>query len=122
MTPPILDLHSLAEVNGGELNHEFRETVKRLNADMRDAPHIRKPRKIAVEITFNPETQTIGGQLVPNGSTAEVRISSRTPTRIGNTFRLKPDRQGQLFVLDMDADDVPGQMRIDPETGEAIEG
>lgn len=102
------DLAALANLDEGRVRETFDQALHRLEADCRDRPTLKRPRKVTLEVAIVPQTDE-QGNLLQVLMQADVKES--VPKRTTNVYRMLAGRTG-LFVNELSPDD-PAQMTLD---------
>jgi hypothetical protein len=110
MPQQLLTLATLHEYEDGSLAAEFDELLRAAVLDCLAKPGIDKARKVALEVTLTPITDSSG---VCEDLLVHVRTSAKSPARPFQAYRMRTTRRGGLKFspsnpLDPDAED-PGQ-------------
>lgn len=110
MPQQLLSLATLHEYEDGSLAAEFDDLLRAAVLDCLAKPGIDKPRKVALEVTLTPLTDSSG---VCEDVLVNVRTSAKSPARPFQCYRMRTTRRGGLKFqpsnpLDPDAEG-PGE-------------
>lgn len=93
---------ALATVDNGRVGAAFEAALRRVQADCKDRPATKKPRKIAIVVTVSPLVGD-GGELESCDLAFEVQDS--LPKRVTRVINMRADR-GALLWNELSPDDA----------------
>lgn len=108
MAMKALDLHQIAEMDGGKYGLLFKREMARLAKDMSDRPALKTKRKVTLTIEMTPRVD--GDQAY--GAEFALAVKTNLPEQKGGINVATFDRDGRLLFNDMSLDN-PNQRTMD---------
>lgn len=107
-----LTFESLKDYDNGSLKVLFNQAMRQLFFDLDDRPHLKKKRRIVLELEFKPSAE--GRDLAEVETTAKLKLS--LPHKEARTNVLAPSKKHGSLMFDRDRSrtkSLPGQGDLD---------
>lgn len=123
MGAKVLTVSALQELDRGKVALAINDAIRACTLDVLDRPGLEKPRKVLIEIDFEPQTD-------PDSAALDVvkvgfSIKTRFPVRQSQQYPMLASREGTLGFQPLSPNDPrQGELydttreRVDPKTGE----
>lgn len=104
----LFSIRELHQIDGGELENDFNDQLRRLVADCMDRPGIDKNRTLKLEIQLSPDKKSDG---TCDDVFVECFTSSKMPSRPVRPYRMSATKNGGLKFSPsspLNTDSLPG--------------